>query len=197
MIANCSRDDLFSKPRTLLSRKVEKRIQCGSSAYRSSSFEPSQRTMGGCLNTIIIFELVLHSMVPHWYRAGISLERNPSTPIYNWWWEKYLMPEAEIIILKWRASKNSYTVQNHWMLGQKGPNWSPCCWLSSSVGFSEVNIVATTTFYLMCFMLNSKKLKKCLPLSGALIKGISDAAVGHFYYISQENIYNNLLFAPI
>ena len=71
------------------------------------------------------------------------------------------------------------------MLGQKGPNWSPCCWLSSSVGFSEVNIVATTTFYLMCFMLNSKKLKKCLPLSGALIKGISDA-VGTSTTFSQE-----------
>ena len=124
----------FSKPRTLLSRKVEKRIQCGSSAYRSSSFEPSQRTMGGCLNTIIIFELVLHSMVPHWYRAGISLRRNPSTPIYNWWWEKYLMPEAEIIILEWRASKNSYTEQNHWKNAwTKGPNWCPCCWLCSIV----------------------------------------------------------------
>ena len=114
--------------------KLKKEFNVDLLLIEAAAVEPSQRTMGGCLNTIIIFELVLHSMVPHWYRAGISLERNPSTPIYNWWWEKYLMPEAEIIILKWRASKNSYTVQNHWTLGQKGPNWSPCCWLCSSVG---------------------------------------------------------------
>ena len=99
--------------------KLKKEFNVDLLLIEAAAVEPSQRTMGGCLNTIIIFELVLHSMVPHWYRAGISLERNPSTPIYNWWWEKYLMPEAEIIILKWRASKNSYTVQNHWTLGQK------------------------------------------------------------------------------
>ena len=99
--------------------KLKKEFNVDLLLIEAAAVEPSQRTMGGCLNTIIIFELVLHSMVPHWYRAGISLERNPSTPIYNWWWEKYLMPEAEIIILKWRASKNSYTVQNHWRLGQK------------------------------------------------------------------------------